>query len=156
MCRTSIFRKVPLFPSLILMPFHHQEVKAKISAFQSKIFSITCCSILLQGLRQCYVSLWRIWKSFECPEVLKFNQVRGAPEYSWIIIHWAIWLSVYFIFRYLISVGYRGWGDLPESLICFLSPTHPSPPLSPHRPRMSKCLNFSISGYSQWCSSIFS
>ena len=60
MCLTSIFRKVPLFPSLILMPFHHLEEKAKISAFQSKIFSITCCSILLQGLRQCYVSLRRI------------------------------------------------------------------------------------------------
>ena len=155
MCLTSIFRKVPLFPSLILMPFHHQEVKAKISAFQSKIFSITCCSILLQGLRQCYVSLWRIWKSVECLEVLEFNQVRGAPEYTR-YNPLSIWLGVYFIFRYSISVGYRGWGDLPESLICFLSPTHPSPPLSPHRPRMNKCLNFSISGYSQWCSSIFS
>ena len=34
MCLTSLFRKVPLFPSLILMPLHHQEEKAKISAFQ--------------------------------------------------------------------------------------------------------------------------
>ena len=33
MCLTSLFRKVPLFPSLILMPLHHQEEKAKISAF---------------------------------------------------------------------------------------------------------------------------
>ena len=56
----------------------------------------------------------------------------------------AIWRGVCFIFRYSISVGSRGWGDLPESLIPFLTPTHPSSPLSPHRPRMSKCLNFYI------------
>ena len=49
-----------------------------------------------------------------------------------------------FYIRYSISVGSRGWGDLPESLIPFLTPTHPSSPLSPHRLRMSKCLNFYI------------
>ena len=152
MCLTSILRKVPLFPSLLLMP--HQEGKAKISAFQSKIFSITCCSILLQGLRQCYVSLWRIRKSLSVWRCL--SSTRWGVHLNTRYNPLSIWLGVYFIFRYSISVGSRGWGDLPESLICFLSPTHPSPPLSPHRPRMSKCLNFSISGYSQWCSSIFS
>jgi len=48
MCLTSLFRKVPLFPSLILMPFHHQEEKAKISAF-NRIYSVfnMCCIIIL-------------------------------------------------------------------------------------------------------------
>ena len=81
MCLTSLFRKVPLFPSLILMPLHHQEEKAKISAF-NRIYSVLCAVqyYSLQGLRQCYVSLWKTWK-LEFPEVLEFNQVRGAPEY---------------------------------------------------------------------------
>merc|ERR1712240_63779 len=41
------------------------------------------------------------------------------------------------------NAEYMG-GDLPESLIPFLTPTHPSSPLSPHHPRMSKCPNFYI------------
>ena len=84
MCLTSLFRKVPLFPSLILMPLHHQEEKAKISAF-NRIYSVLCAVqyYSLQGLRQCNVGLEDM-KDLEFPDVLEFiqNQVRCAPEYS--------------------------------------------------------------------------
>ena len=71
--------------------------------------------------------------------------VQPGEGCTWIpLTHPAIWRGVCFIFRYSISVGSRGWGDLPESLIPFLTLTHPSSPLSPHRLRMSKCLNFYI------------
>ena len=79
MCRTSIFRKVPLFPSLILMPFHHQEEKAKISAIQSEDIQYYVLLNIIAGPEAVLRQPLEDMKVFECPEVLEFNQVR---EYS--------------------------------------------------------------------------
>jgi len=124
MCLTSIFRKVPLFPSLILMPFHHQEEKAKISAFQSKIISITCCSKLLQGLRQCYVSLWRIWKS------LSVRKCLSSTRYSISVgSHGCGWRSSWVPYPLSLPSLHIVPGWVPsciDSLVCSAPPSTPS------------------------------
>ena len=76
MCLTSIFRKVPLFPSLILMPFHRQEEKAKISGFVSNIFSIT-------WQRESFSFLW-LWCCNESWIVVRGNvRSLGGYESPW-------------------------------------------------------------------------
>ena len=64
------------------MPFHHQEEKAKISVFSIEDIQYYVLFNIIAGPEAVLRQPLEDTKVFECPEVLEFNQVRGAPEYS--------------------------------------------------------------------------